>query len=125
MNSPAEERLQRMLEEGKITPEQYQQLRAALNAATSDPTPEETSDRLAGEDVDRILRDLLETDRKLSDSSVLALRKRILLWGMIMCVIGLAVGLMMDLPLVWGMSLPGLIVGRYKWARLMKMNDAP
>lgn len=43
-----------------------------------------------------------------------AYRKRVLIGTLILCIIGLPVGLAMSLPYVWGLSIAGIVIAGFK-----------
>ena len=88
MEPTSEQELKQLLEEGKITEEEYQQLKKAMKQRLPEDHhyPKNMS---AGE---------------------FALRKKMLLFSLTMCVIGLPAGLILGLPFVWGLSIIGIIV---------------
>jgi hypothetical protein len=94
----SEEELSRLHEEGKISDAEYEQLHAALQRP---PAPESRA----------------STDSRPCPLTreVYAFRKRVLLTGFVICLIGLPIGLVLNLPLVWGLSILGLVITPIKW----------
>ncbi len=92
MEPTSEQELKQLLEEGRITEEEYQQLNEAMQEKLSKDSSH-SANMSAGE---------------------FAFRKKILIYGVSVSCIGLPAGLMMRLPYVWGLSIAGTIVGLYK-----------
>jgi hypothetical protein len=107
MNSPAEERLRRMLEEGKITPQQFEELRAAVADAQTGKSAPGTASGEAAVDWDRMTKAYLDGQRSSYRKWMMILS--IAIWGM-----GVVVGLVVDEPLLWGIGLLGLILDAYR-----------
>ena len=91
-NVSSEEELLQLREEGKISEAQYHDLLAAMRKSV--PSNRST-----------------EAPR---EPEFRAFRKRVLIGGMIICWIGLPAGFILDLPLVWGLSIVGLVVAGIK-----------
>ncbi len=49
-----------------------------------------------------------------------AYRKRRLTGGLIMCLVGLPVGIVLRLPVVWGLAIAGIVIAGLKLASLRK-----
>ena len=99
----SEEELLGLREEGKISEGQYQDLRAAMKKAS--PNNKGAPDMS------------LACPAK---SEILALRKRVLISGIVICVIGLPLGIALGLPIVWGLAIVGLVVAPIKLHLLRK-----
>ncbi|MHC4881586.1 MAG: SHOCT domain-containing protein [Planctomycetota bacterium] len=82
MEPTSEQELKQLLDEGRISQEEYQQLKEAMQQQLQSPT--------------------------MSDGE-LKLRKKLLLFSLTMCIIGLPAGLVLGLPFVWGLSIFGII----------------
>ena len=54
------------------------------------------------------------------EKQIIAFRKRILIGGMILCILGIPIGIALKLPYVWGLGIAGIIVGSIKLATLSK-----
>jgi len=91
-NISSEEELLHLRNEGKISEGQYQDLLAAMRKSV----PSDGSAKAPPEPEFR------------------AFRKRVLIGGMIICWIGLPAGFILDLPLVWALSIVGLFVAAIK-----------
>ncbi|HUT30594.1 MAG TPA: hypothetical protein VMX13_12440 [Sedimentisphaerales bacterium] len=91
----SEEDLSRLRSEDKITEAEYVELLAAIRkSATESARPS------SGEPEFQVLR------------------KRMLTYGFVVSIIGLPVGLVMNLPYVWGLSIVGIIVGGIRLGRI-------
>lgn len=88
----SEEELSRLREQGKISEAEYKQLHVAMQSPSAP-----LSQALANSQRCPVTRELY------------AFRKRVLLTGFVICLIGLPVGLVLNLPFVWGLSILGLI----------------
>ena len=93
-NISSEQELKKLLEEGKITEEEYSQLREAINT----PKPGKSS--------------------KSSESEFQAFRKRVLKGGRILCIFSLPIGIILNLWPVWILSILGIIVATIKLKRM-------
>jgi hypothetical protein len=102
-NISSEEELSRLRNEGKISEDEYKQLHAALQSPS------------AGQSRTITERGSCPLTRELYD-----FRKRVLLTGFAICLIGLPVGLVLGLSLVWGLSILGLIIVPIKWYLIKK-----
>lgn len=92
MEPTSEQELKQLLEEGKITEEEYQQLKEAVRG------------RKPNEDIK------LNT---MSDGEF-KLRKKMLIYGLTCSVVGLPIGLILELPYVWSLSIAGIVIGAIK-----------
>lgn len=99
MKVTSEEELLKLREEGRISDDEYEELLEAIrrrppgNSSVRPPTEPEFQ----------------------------AFRKRILVGGFIICILGIFFGLVLKLPLVWGLGLLGIIVIPIK-AHLINMR---
>jgi hypothetical protein len=87
-NMSSEEELLKLREEGKVSEAEYQELLEAIHKR-----PASNSDVKAP-----------------AEPEFQAFRKRIMVGGFIICISGVIFGLILDLPLVWGLGLLGIIV---------------
>ena len=83
----SEEELLQLRERGKISEAEYQDLLATMRKSVSSKGSTEGP----------------------GEPEFRAFRKRVLIGGMIICWIGLPAGFILDLPLVWGLSIVGLV----------------
>ena len=95
MQPTSEQELKQLLDEGKITEEEYQQLKEAMQEKVSEDNG---------------------LSEKMSEGEY-ALRKKMLLFSLTMCIIGLPAGLILGLPFVWGLSIVGIIVNAINMKR--------
>lgn len=95
MEATSEQELRKMLEDGTISEEEYRQLKESMEKQKSRQP---------------------SSSKKLSNGE-LALRKKLLIYGLTTSVIGLPAGLLLHLPLVWGLSIAGIIISLYKMKR--------
>ncbi|MCE5184904.1 MAG: hypothetical protein LLF76_02120 [Planctomycetaceae bacterium] len=95
MEPTSEQDLKRLLEEGKITQEDYSQLNETMSKS------KHTHPSSLG-----------------MSASEFALRKRLLIYGFVVCCIGLPAGLLLKLPVVWGLALAGILIGFFKMKSL-------
>jgi hypothetical protein len=51
-----------------------------------------------------------------------AYRKRVLRGGLVICLLGLPVGLLLDIPYVWGLAIVGIIIAGAKLMALSKIR---
>ena len=96
-NVSSEEELSRLRSEGKITEAEYRELLAAMRKSTGE----------------------VEASSRKPEFQVL--RKRLLTYSFVVSIIGLPVGIAMNLPYVWGLSIVGIIVGG---TRLRRIKDS-
>jgi hypothetical protein len=95
-NVSSHEELSRLREEGKITEAEYRDLLAAMQRpAASDPQPHPNA-----------------------EPQFQAFRQRVLTGGSLICVIGLPAGLVLHLPIVWILSIVGIVVAPIKLSRM-------
>jgi len=102
-NISSEEQLIQLRNEGKISEDEYRQLHAVLQSPSAGQSRAPT-----------------EGNSCPLTKELYAFRKRVLLTGFIICLIGLPIGLVLDLPLVWGLSILGLIIIPIKWYLINK-----
>ena len=88
MEPTSEQELKQLLDEGKITEEEYQQLKEAMQKKMSKSNG--CSENMS--------------------KGELALRKKMLIFSLICCVIGLPAGLVLKIPFVWILSIIGIVV---------------
>ena len=92
-NGSSEEELLRLRNEGKISEAEYEQLHSAMQ------NPSALESRASADSQQcQVTRELY------------AFRKRVLLTGLVICLIGLPSGLVLNLPLVWSLSILGIIL---------------
>ena len=53
-----------------------------------------------------------------SEPEFRAFRKRVLTRVLIMCIIGLPIGIVLEIPYVWGLSIVGIVVGSIRLVTL-------
>ncbi|MBN1975319.1 MAG: hypothetical protein JW787_16895 [Sedimentisphaerales bacterium] len=96
-NTTSEQELLKMRDEGKINESEYQQLLSAMQK----PSIEEIE------------------KQKSNEPEFKAFRKRVLTGSMIICAFGLPIGVVLNLPYVWIMSILGLIIGgiKLRWGK--------
>ena len=95
-STSSREELLRLREEGRITEAEYRNLLAALqNPASTGPPPDRNA-----------------------EPQFRAFRLRILTGALVICAIGLPVGIALRLPYVWILSIVGLVVGTVKLKRI-------
>lgn len=92
-NVSSEEELLKLREEGKISERQYEELLETMRRS-----PENFSK--AGPP---------------AEPQFQAFRKRILVGSFVICILGIVFGLILDLPLVWGLGILGIIVAPIKF----------
>jgi len=92
----SQDQLRQLREEGKISEAEYQNLLAAMQA----PSRAERQSPPCAEPQFR------------------AFRQRVLTGGLVICIIGLPVGLVLHLPYVWILSIVGIIVAPIKLSRM-------
>ena len=106
-NVSSEEELLRLRNDSKISEAEYEQLHAVLQSPSAPEARASTNSHACP---------LTE--------ELCAFRKRVLLTGFVICLIGLPTGLVLDLPLVWGLSILGLIVVPVKWHLINKKQSS-
>jgi hypothetical protein len=87
-NVTSEEELQKLREEGKISEAEYEELLEALRKRPANNSSVKAP----------------------AEPQFQAFRKRILVGGFVICLLGVIFGLILDLPLVWGLGFLGIIV---------------
>ena len=112
MNSPAEERLRRMLDEGKLTPQECEELRAAIAEAESGKSAAGAPSGEAAVDWERMLRAYLDA-RRAERVPGYPYRERILFPSIAICGMVAIAGVVIDRPLLWGCGLVGMIIVAY------------
>jgi hypothetical protein len=95
-STSSQEELLRLREEGKITEAEYERLPAAMQ---SPATTEPPADRCA-------------------EPQFRAFRQRILTAGLVICIIGLPIGIALGLPIVWILSIVGMVAAPIKLSRM-------
>ena len=95
-NPSSEEELLQLRDEGKISEGEYAELLEAMNKPASDKTEPSTPPEPQFE----------------------AFKVRLLTFSLALCIIGLPVGLILESPIVWGLSILGLIVDPIKLSRI-------
>ena len=87
-NVSSEEELLKLHEEGKISEQEYTELLGTIRRSTGDKSGPELP----------------------AEPQFEAFRKRILVGGFVICIMGIIFGLILKLPLVWGLGILGVIV---------------
>lgn len=87
-NVSSEEELLKLREEGKISEQEYAELLGTIRRSHRDKS---------GKDFP-------------AEPQFQAFRKRILVGGFVICIMGIVFGLILKLPLVWGLGILGIIV---------------
>jgi hypothetical protein len=87
-NVSSEEELLKLRDEGKISEKEYAELLGTIRRSPGDKSRKELPD----------------------EPQFQAFRKRILVGGFIICILGVIFGLILDVPLVWGLGFLGIIV---------------
>ena len=95
-NVSSEEELLQLRDEGKISEDEYAELLEAMNRPTSEK---------------------LEPS-KIAEPQFEAFKVRLLTFSLVICIIGLPVGLILKAPFVWGLSILGLIVDPIKLSQM-------
>jgi len=88
LNISSEEELLQLREEGKISEQEYAELLGTIRRSPGNQASKELP----------------------AEPQFQAFRKRILVGGFIICLLGVIFGLILDLPLVWGLGFLGIIV---------------
>jgi hypothetical protein len=97
-NISSEEELLKLREEGKISGQEYEELLETIRRSPGHNTNVESP----------------------AEPQFQAFRKRILLGGLAICILGVVVGLILKLPLVWGLGILGIIVVPIKFYLINK-----
>lgn len=97
-NVSSEEELLKLREEGKISEQEYEELLGTIRWS-----PVNNSN--------------LESP---TEPQFQAFRKRILVGGLVMSIVGIVFGLILNLPLVWGLGILGIIVVPIKFHLINK-----
>jgi uncharacterized membrane protein len=87
-NVSSEEELLKLREEGKISEQEYTELLRTIRRSPGNKPSKE-----------------LPTEPQFQ-----AFRKRILVGGFVICIMGIVFGLILKIPLVWGLGILGIIV---------------
>ena len=87
-NISSEEELLKLREEGKISDQEYEELLATIRRSPGNNTNVESP----------------------AEPQFQAFRKRILVGGFVICILGVVVGLILNLPFVWGLGILGIII---------------
>jgi len=106
-NVSSEEELLRLRNDSKISEAEYKQLQSAMQGYS---TPESRAS--ANSHACPLTKELC------------AFRKRVLLTAFVICLTGLPIGLVLNLPFVWGLSILGLIVVPVKWHLINKKQSS-
>jgi len=97
-NVSSEEELLKLREEGKISEQQYEELLGAIRKPPNNNSKVELP----------------------AEPQFQAFRKRILIGSLIICILGVPFGLILELPLVWGLGILGIIVVPIKFHLINK-----
>ena len=95
-NISSEEELLQLRNDGKISEAEYQELLESMNKPASDITKPPA----------------------VAEPQFEAFRIRLLTGSLVLCAFGLPIGLMLELPYVWGMSIVGVIFIPIKLSRI-------
>ena len=87
-NVSSEEELLKLREEGKISEKEYAELLGTIRRTPGNKTGGEVP----------------------AEPQFQAFRKRILVGGFIICILGIIFGLVLKVPIVWGLGLLGIVV---------------
>ena len=87
-NVSSEEELLKLREEGKISEQEYEELLGTIRRSPGNKSSKELP----------------------AEPQFEAFRKRILVGGFVICIMGIIFGLILKLPLVWGLGILGVIV---------------
>jgi hypothetical protein len=94
-NITSEQELKQLLDDGKINRDEYQELLDSMNKTKSG----------------------YPTAPVVAEPKLEAFRIRIMTGGLLICAVGLPVWLILKLPIVWGLSILGIIVALVKLSR--------
>ncbi|MBN2594107.1 MAG: hypothetical protein JXA81_11415 [Sedimentisphaerales bacterium] len=97
-NVSSEEELLKLREEGKISEQEYAELLRTIRRSPGNKSRKELP----------------------AEPQFQAFRKRILVGGLVICIIGIVFGLILNLPLVWGLGILGIIVVPIKYHLINK-----
>ena len=97
-NISSEEELLKLREEGKISEQEYEELLGTIRRPPGNNANVESP----------------------AEPQFQAFRKRILVGGFIICILGVILGLILNLPLVWGLGILGIIVAPIKFHLINK-----
>jgi len=84
----SEQELLKLREEGKISEQEYTELLGTIRRSPGNKSRKESPD----------------------EPQFQAFRKRILVGGFVICIMGIIFGLILKLPLVWGLGIIGIII---------------
>ena len=87
-NVSSEEELLKLREEGKISEQEYEELLMTIRRSPGNNSSVESP----------------------AEPQFQAFRKRIMVGGLVMSILGIVFGLILNLPLVWGLGILGIIV---------------
>jgi len=87
-NISSEEELLKLREEGKISGQEYAELLGTIRRSPADKSGNKSP----------------------TEPQFEAFRKRILVGGFVICIIGIVLGFILKLPLVWGLGIIGIII---------------
>jgi hypothetical protein len=90
--------LSRLRNEGKISEQEYEELLGTIRRSPGNNSNMESP----------------------AEPQFQAFRKRILVGGLVICILGIVFGLRLDLPLVWGLGILGIIVVPIKFHLINK-----
>jgi hypothetical protein len=97
-NVSSEEELLKLREEGKISGQEYEELLGTIRRSPRKNSGAESP----------------------AEPQFQAFRKRILAGGLVICILGVVFGLILNLPLVWGLGILGIIVVPIKFHLINK-----
>ena len=97
-NVSSEEELLKLREEGKISEKEYAELLGTIRRTPGNKTGGEVP----------------------AEPQFQAFRKRILVGGFVICILGIVFGLILNLTLVWGLGILGIIVVPIKYHLINK-----
>jgi len=97
-NVSSEEELLKLREEGKISGQEYEELLGTIRRSPGKNSGVESP----------------------AEPQFQAFRKRILAGGLVMSIVGIVFGLILNLPLVWGLGILGIIVVPIKFHLINK-----
>ena len=92
-HASSEEELLKLREEGKISEQEYEELLGAMKRPPADQSPNEPR----------------------AEPQFQAFRKRVMIGGFIISILGVIFGLILELPLVWVLGIIGMIVVPFKY----------